>query len=65
MVPTTSAAPYAFAMGQIRSNFSSPSSRLMELMMLLPWHHISALSIALGSVVSIITGALILGISFP
>ena len=27
----------AFASGQMRSNFSSPSSRLIELMMLLPW----------------------------
>ena len=26
-----------FAIGQTRSNFSSPSSRLIELMMLLPW----------------------------
>ena len=60
MVPTTSAAPYAFASGQTRSNFSSPSSRLMELMMLLPWHYVSASSMARGSVVSIITGALIL-----
>ena len=50
--------------GQTSSNFSSPSSRLTELMMHLPWHHIRALSMALGSVVSTITGALILGISF-
>jgi hypothetical protein len=37
---------------------------LIELMMLLPWHQVSACSMALGSVVSIITGALIFGISF-
>ena len=52
------------AIGQMRSNFSSPSSRLIELMMLLPWQYVSASSIAFGSVVSIITGALILRISF-
>jgi hypothetical protein len=28
----------------MRSNFSSPSSRLMELMMLLPWQYVSASS---------------------
>ncbi len=34
MQPTTTAAPYERASGQMRSNFSSPSSRLIELMML-------------------------------
>ena len=37
MVPTTSAAPYTLAIGQIFSNFSSPSSRLIELMIDFPW----------------------------
>jgi hypothetical protein len=37
MVPTIRAAPYCRAIGQTVSNFSSPSSRLMELMIALPW----------------------------
>ncbi len=64
MQPTTSAAPYWRASGQMSSNFSSPSSRLTELMMLLPWQYVSDNSTDFGSVVSIMTGALILRMSF-
>jgi hypothetical protein len=64
MVPTTTAAPNALAIGQTTLNFSSPSSRLIELRMLLPWHQVSARYRATGSVVSTITGVLIFGISF-
>ncbi len=56
MQPTTSAAPYARASGVTRSNFSSPSSRLIELMIDLPWQYVSARSSATGSVVSIMIG---------
>ncbi|MNH97313.1 hypothetical protein D3C73_500060 [compost metagenome] len=56
MVPTTIAAPYLWINGVTSSNFSSPSSRLMELMIALPWQYCSARSITLGSVVSIISG---------
>ena len=64
MQPTTSAAPYARASGVTRSNFSSPSSRLTELMIDLPWQYVSERSMATGSVVSIMIGTRTLRISF-
>jgi hypothetical protein len=51
-------------MGQIFSNFSSPSSRLIELMMDFPWHQVRACSIASGFVVSMTSGVLTMRISF-
>ena len=45
MQPTMSAAPYVRASGVTRSNFSRPSSRLIELMIDLPWQYVSARSI--------------------
>ena len=58
MLPTTSAAPYARASGTTVSKRSSPSSRLIELMIALPWQHVSARSITAASVESIMSGRL-------
>ena len=44
------------ASGVTRSNLSSPSSRLIELMIDLPWQYVSARSMATGSVVSTMIG---------
>ena len=56
MHPTTTAPPYARRSGTTRSKRSSPSSRLIELTMALPWHIRSARSMTAASVESIISG---------
>ncbi len=56
MQPTTSAAPNRRASGTTFSKRSSPSSRLTELMMALPWQYVSAISMTFSSVESIISG---------
>ena len=57
MQPTTRAAPKRRARGTTDWNRSSPSSRLMELMMDLPWSIVKASSITSESVESIMIGA--------
>ena len=49
--------------GTTRSNRSSPSSRLIELTIALPWHFIRASSSTCASVESIISGALTLRVT--
>src|SRR6267378_553054 len=56
MQPTTTAAPKARSSGATRSKRSSPSSRLIELTMALPWQWRSASSRTAASVESIISG---------
>ncbi len=53
----TNTAPYFFAKAQYSPNFSSPSSRLVELIMGLPPIHFSASSIVLALVASGIRGS--------
>jgi hypothetical protein len=56
MVSATNAAPNRRAKRQIASSFSSPSSRLIELMMHLPPQSLRAASMTGTSVLSIIRG---------
>ncbi len=56
IVPTTRAAPNFFTSGKIASKRSSPSSKLMELIMTLPCEYVKAFSITFSSVESITRG---------
>ena len=58
IVPTTSAAPYFWASGTTDWKRASPSSRLIEFRIDLPWLHFRPSSMTVASVESIMSGTL-------
>ena len=58
IVPMTTAAPYVFASAHTAPNFSSPSSRFVELMMHFPGACLRPSSMTSACVESIISGTL-------